>query len=61
LQELYKNMKFLQFLALIAASSAMRMNPKHATPVSHVVIRSNYHDEYDSIPTPNASEIAAAK
>jgi hypothetical protein len=51
----------LQFLALIAASSAMRMNPKHATPVSHVVIRSNYHDEYDSIPTPNASEIAAAK
>jgi hypothetical protein len=51
-------MKFLQFAALIAGSSAIRMN---TAPVSHVVIHSNYHDDYDSVPMPNRSEIAAAK
>jgi hypothetical protein len=33
----------------------------NSAPASHVVIYANYHDDYDSIPKPNASEIAAAK
>ena len=53
-------MKFLQVAvgALIAGTSAIRMN--HA-PVSTVVIHANYHDDYDAIPKPTASDIAAAR
>lgn len=53
-------MKFLQVAvgALIAGTSAIRMN---VAPVSTVVIHANYHDDYDAIPKPNASDIAAAR
>merc|ERR1711937_514454 len=54
------NMKFLQIAvgALIAGTSAIRVN---TAPASHVVIHANYHDDYDAVPKPNASDIAAAK
>merc|ERR1711937_979591 len=54
------NMKFLQIAvgALIAGTSAIRVN---TAPASHVVIHANYHDDYDAVPKPNASDIAAAR
>jgi hypothetical protein len=33
----------------------------NTAPASHVVIHANYHDDYDALPKPNASDIAAAK
>lgn len=53
-------MKFLKLAlgAFVAGTGAIRMN---AIPVSHVVIHSNYHDEYDSVPLPTAADIAAAR
>lgn len=62
-------MKFLQIFvcALIAGTSAIRMNTNPVVPVSSskvktgVKTQNKYHDEYDSPKMPNASEIAAAK